>query len=463
MNGPVVPRRGQRAVVLGGSMAGLLAARVLSEAYDEVVLVERDELPGTAANRRGVPQGRHAHTLLPSGSRCLERLLPGLLDDLARDGVPVLAELSRLYFCAGGHPLHQNGRLAEAAYQVNRCYLEHQVRARVRDIHNVRVRDKTTVAGLVADSTNNRVVAVRLAGPDRPAGQDRTGREVLAADLVADALGRGGRTPALLDELGYARAPEDRMPIDVVYVSRRVAIPPAALPETLVLVGPRAGRAKGLALLAVEDGTWICTVFGYRGQHPPRDWQDALAFIADLVPAHVRAALDRAQPLEQARSHRFPASRRRHYERLRRFPGGLLVFGDAIVSLNPVYGQGMSVTALQAMALRDCLAREPGDLARAFFKAAAKPVDVAWQLASGPDLTLPEVPGPRPLPVRLVNAYIDRLQAAAGHDRELTEQFLNVIALVEPPTRLFRPWVLRRVLADRGRRAEPAPTRPAPA
>jgi 2-polyprenyl-6-methoxyphenol hydroxylase-like FAD-dependent oxidoreductase len=176
-----------------------------------------------------------------------------------------------------------------------------------------------------------------------------------------------------------------------------------------------------------------------------------------VAPPDVLAAIRDAEPLDDIVAHRFPVNLRRRYERLRRFPAGLLVFGDAICSTNPAYALGMSVAALQALALRDSLVSGDRDLARRFFRAAAKPINTAWQLTVGSDLALPQVQGPRPLSFRVINAYVNRVLTAAERDPTVAEQFLRINALQEPLGRLFRPSMALRVLLDRQRRhPEPA-------
>jgi hypothetical protein len=202
-----------------------------------------------------------------------------------------------------------------------------------------------------------------------------------------------------------------------------------------------------MALAGNENDTWMFTVGGMVGLEPPSEPAEMLAFVQGLAPAHVLAAIRAAEPLADVCQFRYPESRWRRYDKMRRFPAGLLVVGDAICSFNPIYGQGMTVAALQAQALHHSLQRGTNALARRYFRAAAKPIGVAWRFAVGGDLNLPEVEGPRPLSLRLANKYVERLQTAAESDLAVAEQFTKVVSLVDPPTRLLQPHMITRVAA----------------
>ena len=444
---------GNHAVVLGASMAGLLAARSLSEFYDTVSVVERDPLPetgpGAGTARRGVPQGRHLHGLLPRGAQVFEELFPGILDQLVLDGAHYMdgRDLSRVHYDVGGHLMVRSGSASSfTAYLATRPFLEEHVRARLRAIGNVTLLVDHDIVGLTVTPNRRRVTGIRVLA--RRTREDAT----LDADLVVDATGRGSRTPAWLEYLGYDRPREDHVAVQLTYVSQLLRMPPDALHEQGFIVGNVPGRPHGLGILQAENDTWTFTVFGIAGHEAPPDLMAMCEYVEDYAPARLLAAVRAAEPIGEPARHRQPSSRWRRYDKIRRFPKGLLVTGDAICSFNPVYGQGMTVAALEALALRDCLSRGTTDLARRFFRAAAAPIRQAWELSANPDLSMPEIEGTPPLLTQLLNLYVDRVLAAAEYDPAAVEQFFRVTALLDPATRLLRPSMIWRVARANHRR-----------
>jgi 2-polyprenyl-6-methoxyphenol hydroxylase-like FAD-dependent oxidoreductase len=440
-----------RAVVLGASMAGLLTARVLADTYGQVTVIDRDELPETPTHRRGVPHGHHIHALLAGGQQALEELLPGLTAELVSQGVPagdVLAD-ARLYF--SGHRLRQ-AHTGLGLLSASRPVLEGHVRARMRALSNVDFLDDRDVAGLATTPDGGRVTGARVL---RRA--DGSAEELIAADLVVDATGRGSRTPVWLEALGYPRPPTERVQIGLGYATRTYRLPPDALQGDLAVVQtatPKHPRAGGLQ--ALEGDRWLLTLAGILGDHPPTDPDGFLAFARSLQFPDIYEAVRGGEPLDDPVGFRFPASVRHRYERLDRLPAGFLVVGDAVCSFNPIYGQGMSVAALEALTLRRHLKRGAEPQPRRFFRDLARVVDVPWDMAAGGDLVFPGVEGRRTLKLRLVSAYLTRLHAAAAHDAHLATAFIRVAGLVAPPQSLLGPGIVLRVLGN-GLVRRPAP------
>jgi 2-polyprenyl-6-methoxyphenol hydroxylase-like FAD-dependent oxidoreductase len=262
------------------------------------------------------------------------------------------------------------------------------------------------------------------------------------------ALGRNNRAGAWLTQHGYPKPPEQELRIDLVYASRLVRMDPRRMNGYRALVvGAKPERPAGLAVLQQEEDTWIVTVEGYAGHHPPTDADRWLEAAAVLAPPAVAPALRAAEPVTELSVHRFPSNLWHRYDKLDRFPDGLLVTGDSVCSFNPVYGQGMTVAAMEAEHLAESLRSGSEDLAPRFFKRASKTIKAAWDGAVGGDLAMPPdvVPGPRPLLVRAVNAYLDRYLAAAERDPVLTWDFYDVTGLDKPAGALFSPHALRRV------------------
>ncbi len=425
-------KRGERAIVCGAGMGGLLAARVLSDFYDAVTLVERDKLPDATAPRRGVPQGRHFHVLWSRGSRELGQLFPGLLDELVDAGATVCddGDLSQVSIRVAGHEYNRSGKFGDPAavviHLLSRPLLESQVRRRVRAIDNVEILDGHDLVEPIA-AQPQKVTGAQLV--DRDTGVEQR----LHADLVVDAMGRSARTPAFLDHLGYGRPVTERSLTNANYSSQLMRVPAGAINEKMTFVVPEPDRPTGGAFSVYEHDTWIFTVARLAGQEPPDNLPGMLASAAQFAPPAVVAALERGEPLGEVAVFRYPGGFWRRYDKMLRFPAGMLVFGDAICSTNPIYGQGMTVAALEAVALRECLTQANGDLSRRFFDATAQIIGPLWASNQFNDRYMSN-PDPRHSVPKDLIEFREVVLTAAEHSPALTEKLFRSMNLIDPPT-----------------------------
>lgn len=432
--------------MVGGSIAGLLAARVLSEHFGEIVLIERDRLDDSSKPRKGVPQGQHLHALLKKGEEIMSGLFPGLVPALIDDGAtPVdFGRDVRWYQWGTWKACFDSGLVGTF---LSRPLLERHVRRRVLALPNVRCLDCHEAVGLVAGPDRRGVAGVRV----RPRGGTP---ETMAADLVVDAGGRGSRTPQWLESLGYARPAKSSVKVQVKYATRIYRRPcaPWAWKALYVMGKPPVSRRVG-AIAPIEGDRWIATLMGSVDDHPPDDEAGFLEFARGLPVSDLYCTLAAAQPLSDVVSYRFPAYVRHHYERMRPFPDRFVVLGDSACSFSPVYGQGMTTAALGVLSLGRCLVeqrrrrgRDLTGMSRRFQAELARLTDDPWCAATGEDLRHPGVTGKRPLVSRLLNPYLARVYKVSGHDPEVVQAFYRTMHMLDRPSVLLRPDVMLRVL-----------------
>lgn len=431
----------EHAVVLGASLAGLATAAALATRFQAVTVVERDPLTSIGRHRTGVPQGRHAHLLLPSGLDGLAELLPGIREDLQANGAHLIPAGEFRFYLGGGRLRLDDDDLTICG--ATRPLIESVVRERVRALPGVRLVEGCDAAGVTTTRERTRVTGVRLRS--RTAAQPD---ETLAADLVVDATGRGSRSPRWLGDLGYETPAEQRLRVGVHYGTRLFHRQPDDLDgcRHVVVTVPPDGRRGGLAL-AVEGDRWLVTLVGVLGERPPTDLDGFVEYARTLSSGELHEVAARADPIGEGAAGAFHEYVRHRYDRLPRFPERYVVSGDAVCSLSPIHAQGMSVAIGEARILADVLDRHGlGQVGARFFRRTRRLVDTAWTLATGADLVHPEVDGPRPPSWRLVNAYLGRAVPVAHHDPVVANTLMRVNALVTPPPRLLAPRMVARVL-----------------
>src|SRR5579883_954151 len=449
---PSFSRAGRgHAIVVGGSMAGLLAARVLAAHFDRVTLVERDTFPDAPEFRKGVPQSRHVHVLLGRGQQLMERFFPGLLAELAAAGAPTIMWPTEMLWLM---PAGWSKRFTPGTpfVSMSRELLEWCVRRRLAASPRLAFLPAHDVVGLVASPDGTAITGVEL----RARGGSADGlapTQRLAADLVVDASGRGSHTPRWLEALGYEPPAETRINSFLAYASRYYA-PPGGFQadwKGLFFNAKPPSIPRGGALFPVEGERWLVTLAGIGGDAPPLDEAGYLAFARRLRSPIMYEVIRRARPLSPIVGYRRTENQLRHYERPRRWHERLLVSGDAVCAFNPIYGQGMTVAAVDALALHRCLRaqerRQPdGDLtgvARRFQQAVAESSATPWLMATGEDLRYPTTEGARPgVVTRLLHRYLDRVNLAATDNVTVNRAFGQVLNLLAPPSTLFRPNVL---------------------
>jgi 2-polyprenyl-6-methoxyphenol hydroxylase-like FAD-dependent oxidoreductase len=435
-----------QAIVIGAGMAGLAAAGALSKHFEHVLVLDRDQLPGEPAHRPGTPQARHAHVLLAGGLRALGELFPGFAESLTEAGaVPI--EFNRDFRIERApfdpYPRREFGITMLAS---TRPHLEFVTRRRLAERPNVALRRSCRVQAFVASPDGARIIGVRC--------ETEGVTETLDADLVIDASGRGNLTRDCLLANGYDAPEETAIGMDAGY-STTVFNLPGGPPEFLGVnhfaSAPESGR--GAVMLPCEGNRWIVSLLGMHGDKPPAEWDDCLAYARSFRTPTVYDVLRDAEPVGDIHRYALPASTRRHFERLKRFPGGLLPLGDSLCRFNPIFGQGMSVGALEAVTLHELLSERGREdnvldaLAPAWFAAASDVIQTPWSAAIL-DLMYPETSGVRPPDLEDSLAFTAALFRLAAREAEVHRLFTEVQQLLKPNSVFQDPEFAERVNAE---------------
>jgi len=445
----------KHALVIGGSIAGMLTARVLADHYEQVTVLDRDALPDNPEHRKGVPQSQHAHGLLARGQIIIEKFFPGILGEIREAGARTDGSLI-IVSPAGKLPNpvmpspkpNKSGNEGPKGVYASRLFLEWHIRQRLKMLENVRIQSLVEVVNLLATADQTSITGVEIENRHSDSSRDS-----IAADLVVDASGRRSQILEWLDNLGYDTPPEETINSGLGYVSRFYQKPenfPTDWAGIIINGRPPDNPRAGL-ILPIEDDQWHVSLGGFAGHHPANDEASFMQWARDLPDPSLYEAIRIAEPLTPIRGYRTDVNTLRHFEKLKRWPKNLIVTGDAVCSFNPIYGQGMSTSAIDALALRRVL-REWGanptlDFERLVRDRIAETVAAPWLIATGEDLRWPGVKleGASRWGMLLFHRYMNIYLKQATQDQQLANLYHGVLNLLVPPAMLRHPAIAARV------------------
>jgi 2-polyprenyl-6-methoxyphenol hydroxylase-like FAD-dependent oxidoreductase len=434
---------GERAVVLGGGLGGLSAARALSDRFRQVVILDRDELPDGATPRPGVPQGKHPHALLGGGLKALEQLFPGFGNELGRAGaVPIDRGFDVLYEVPGQDPWPRI-KVSQATYSMSRPLIELTLRRQVERLANVKVESGCRVLKIISESNTGAATGICYRAPDGS-------METLQSDLIIDASGNGSLTLEFLKTSGRKLPEETSIGVSMRYASTLFDHADIRDNYKSAYTLPNAPEeSRGGLILPAENGSYQVVLIGRGEDSPPISESEFLSYARQLWTPTVYNAIKNARRLTEITPYSFSESRWRHFAQVSDFPCGLLPIGDAICRFNPVYGQGMSVAAREVSLLFELLGKLNSDLlstlAHDFLTKAEELISDPWSMSAIPDFIYPETTGVRPKDLQERLNFQTELGRLAARDASVFELLIEVRHLLAPLTVLEAPFIVRKI------------------
>ena len=437
------------AIVIGSGVAGLLSARVLRDYFQKVTLLERDVLPHKPEPRKTVPQGAHVHALLGRAQVFLERYFPGFISEMKEGGSTIIDTTREFsWFHQGAwRSRHTSGVHMLLSY---RPQIDWHLRRRLEsDCPEVELREKTSVESYLTSPDKKTVTGVRVKGPNKKSYD-------LMADLIVDAAGRGSQTPAWLEQMGYQKPHENAVMIDLAYTSRIYERPKNSKEDWgLLVLYPRFPTDWRAGFIShIEDNKWIVSLNGYFGDHAPLDNAGFLEFARTLPTPDIYNRIKDLKPAGKTKIFKIPKSRRFYYDKLSRFPDGLIVVGDANIVFNPIFGQGMTAATVYMEVLdaelKRLVKKNPKNLrgfSKTFHKKVPKLLNLPWLLTTTVDLAYPRTAGKRPPAMGMITWLMSKLLEANSLNPRLQQKFMEVLHLHKGMGNLLQPGFIISLLA----------------
>ncbi|BDA69088.1 hypothetical protein MicvaDRAFT_0831 [Rivularia sp. IAM M-261] len=439
------------AVVIGGSIAGLLAGRVLINHFDKVSIIERDYFPETPAERKGIPQSTQLHILLTRGQQILEDLFPGLRDEIIAQGAVVL-DMGRDVEWLSPFGWAKRFDSGFEALSFTRPILDWLIHHRLQAFANLHFIEGGYVTGLINSADGTRVKGVKIKTNNQVGKQEVD----LDADLVVDASGYGSYAGKWLNAIGYMAPEETFITAQIGYASRLYEIPSdfdADWKGVYMQAAPPERTSMGV-LYPVEKNRWVVGVCDTTPGNRLIDESEFLENLRTLPSPIIYEAVKTAKPLTPIRRFQPPGNTLRHYEALKQLPECFVALGDSVCSFTPIYGQGMTVAALGVLQLEECLIEIKASgtlngLTAKFQKRLAKINASPWIAATSQDAKYPSVKGITKQPTgaeKFIGWYMNQVMKLTTKNTQTTLTLFEVFHMLKSAGALFRPQIILQVL-----------------
>ncbi|ALC83914.1 MULTISPECIES: FAD-dependent oxidoreductase [Bacillus] len=435
----------EKAVVIGSGIAGKLAAKALSHSFQQVIIVEADKEYKEKVPRKRVPQSYHPHVLLKRGEEAIEILFPGIVSQLIEDGSIVTNPTKDLKWHHFGYWKKRfSGELI--MLQLSRPMLEWHLQRRVEEVPNIITRYETKTEQLLVNKHDNTIKGVRL----RSLKSGLT--EELDANLVVDASGSSSKSIDWLQALDV-KVKEEKVKIQLFYATRLYSLKKQEHPEwqSLIISPSIPDNPYGAFIQTLEENRFSVTYSGYANAQAPKTNEEFISYAKKLPVPDVLQFLEGAEPLSEIKIHRVPYQVRRRFDLAKNIPDGFLIIGDAHCRFDPLFGQGMSVAAMQALELKSSLLqtkKADKGFSQSLHKKISKIIDVPWEMATTEALRHPEVKGARTFVQPYKQWYSKRVYELSASEPEIYIRLVRVINLIRSPLHLYHPKVLFPILTN---------------